>query len=130
MHYLIEMKSAPVTTIVSREEAIAITERFVIPTLETCARLLEKGRIVAGGPVLGATTLTFVMDAEAPEAVETVLLGLPLWPRAQTTITPIGSFADRLVSVRERLAALKTGTGPSGRSGVLAPAAGSGDETG
>jgi hypothetical protein len=128
MHYLIEMKSAPVTTIVSREEAIAITERFVIPTLETCARLVGEGRIVAGGPVLGATTLTFIMDAETPELVESVLLALPLWPRTQTTITPLGSFAGRLVAARERLAALKGGPGSTDGSGAPTAAVVSGEK--
>lgn len=32
---------------------------------------------------------------------------LPLWPRAQTRVVPLGSFTDRAATVRERLETLR-----------------------
>lgn len=106
MHYLIEMKAAPTAALLSREEAISVAERFVLPTLETCTRLAAEGRIV-GGPRLGAMSFAFVVRGESPEEIEDLAVTLPLWPRVETTVTPLGTFADRLAVARQRLAALQ-----------------------
>jgi hypothetical protein len=105
--YLIEMKIAPTGTILSPREGIAFTERYVLPTLDACRELTAAGTIVAGGPAIAAMTFTFVLRARSPEHVEEIVSGLPIWPRAQTTIVPLGTFEHRAANVRQRLAKVK-----------------------
>jgi hypothetical protein len=101
--YLIEMSFAPFASLPSPQELVAFIERMALPTLEALARLADSGRIRAGGPALAASGLTFIALAESPQDLEDMVAGLPLWPRAQTRIVPLGTFASRAAAVRERL---------------------------
>lgn len=105
--YLVEMKLAPTGTIPTPAEGAAFTERFILPTLEACETLVATGRIVAGGPVLGVMAFSFVARADSAPQLEAWVTSLPLWPRAQTTVTPLGTFQHRAVAVRQRLAVAK-----------------------
>jgi hypothetical protein len=103
--YLIEMKPVPTGTVLSPAEGAAFTERFVLPTLEACERLVASGKIVAGGPLLGTTTFSFILRAESAQEAEAMVTSLPFWPRTQTSLVPLGSFEQRAAAVRQRLAA-------------------------
>ena len=106
--YLIEMKPVPTGTVLTPTEGTAFTERFVLPTLDACRRLLAEGRIIAGGPVLGTTTFSFILRAASPEEAEAVVTSLPFWPRTHTTLVPLGSFEQRAATVRQRLSTQPT----------------------
>lgn len=118
--YLVEMKIAPTGTVLTPQEGAAFAERFVLPTLDACARLRAAGQIVAGGPVLGAMAFTFVVRVASARQVDEIVSGLPFWPRAQTTVVPLGSFEQRAEAVRQRLAANRAGAAAVGNP---APAA-------
>lgn len=101
--YLVEMNIAPFASLPSPQEAITFTERFVKPTLDPCRRLLAAGEILAGGPPLATTGLIFIARASSPEALEEMIVGLPLWTRAQTRVVPLGTFDRRQSLTDERL---------------------------
>lgn len=105
--YLFEMKTVPLAGVLSPAEAVAFTERLVLPTFDALAELARAGRIVAGGPIAGAMAFTFVLRAASPAEAEEIVTSLPLWPRTQSSIVPLGSFARRAGTVRTRLAELK-----------------------
>jgi len=105
--YLVEMKIAPSANVLTREEGIAFTERFVLPTLQACEKLTTSGDILAGGPILGAMGFAFIARADSPRHLEIIVGSLAIWPRAQTTVVPLGTFATRAAAVRERLASNK-----------------------
>jgi hypothetical protein len=118
--YLVEMSFAPFASLPSPQEAAAFTERLVLPTLEALERLAGSGRIAAGGPALAAPGFSFIARASSPEELEERVAGLPLWPRAQTRVVPLGTFEGRSASVRERLRNARvaagqqaTGAGPA-----------------
>lgn len=101
--YLVEMNFAPFASLPSPQEAITFTERFVKPTLEACRRLLAAGEILAGGPPLATTGLIFIARASSPEALEEMIVALPLWTRAQTRVVPLGTFDRRQRLTDDRL---------------------------
>jgi hypothetical protein len=105
--YLVEMKIAPAANVPTPPEGIAFTERFVLPTLDACERLQAEGHIVAGGPLLAGLGFTFIARTDSAQQLEDIVSSLPLWPRSQTTIVPLGSFSARTRHVQQRLAALK-----------------------
>lgn len=104
--YLVEMTFTPFATLPTPAEVRSFTERFALPTLEACERLVASGRIVAGGPLLAAVGFTFIAQAESAAELEQMITALPLWPRAQTRVVPLGTFTSRADSIRARLAAL------------------------
>ena len=100
--YLVEMTFAPFTTLLTPEQMTTFAERFVLPTLDACQRLIAAGRIVAGGTALAAVGFIFIARAETPQELEDMVAGLPLWARAQTRVVPLGSFSARAATVRQR----------------------------
>jgi len=105
--YLIEMKLAPTGSILTPAEAVAFAERVILPTLDECQRLAASGKIVAGGPAIGAMAFHFVLRAASAQEVDEIVGALPAWPRAQTTVTALGLFERRAGSARERIARVK-----------------------
>lgn len=105
--YHVEMKLTPAANVPTPQEGVAFTERFILPTLDACEKLVAEGTIVAGGPTLAGMTFSFVARVGSPQQLDEIVGGLPIWPRSQTTIVPLGSFRERADRVRQRLATLK-----------------------
>lgn len=106
--YLVEMSFAPFPTLPSPPELITFSERFVQPTLDACQRLMAEGRILAGGTALGAVGFHFIARASSAQEFEDMLTSLPLWPRAQTRIVPLGTFENRARLTSNRLHQIKS----------------------
>ncbi len=106
MNYLVQLKlaSRPDTP----QEGIVFIERFILPTLELCKRLEEEKRVVAGGPQSGAIALALIVSAESAGELDDLITSLPVWPRMETTVTPLSTFDVRMQAVRARLEQLKT----------------------
>ncbi len=107
MEYLVQMKLAASSRPATTEEGIAFIERFILPTLEECKRLETEHKILAGGPLGGAVALALVLQADSNREVGQLVESLPVWPRMETTITPLIRFDDRAQAVRARLQQLK-----------------------
>ena len=105
--YLVEMTFSPFGSLLTPEEVATFTERFVLPTLETCQKLVASGRIVAGGPALASIGFLFIARVGSPQELEDMVGGLPLWSRAQTRVVPLGTFDARTATVRDRFTRLQ-----------------------
>ena len=105
--YLVEMEFAPFSNVPTPQEALSFAERFVQPTLAACQALLASGRILAGGTALAATRFIFVARSESSQELEDTLAALPLWPRSQTRVVPLGTFEDRSRIAVDRIGKLR-----------------------
>jgi muconolactone delta-isomerase len=106
MNYLVQLKlaSQPDTP----QEGIVFIEQFILPTLELCKRLEAEKKILAGGPVSGAVALSLIVSAESVQELDDLITSLPVWPRMETTVTPLTTFDARMQAIRVRLEQLKT----------------------
>lgn len=109
MNYLVQMKLADRPA--SPQQGVVFIEQFILPTLELCKKFEAEKRIIAGGPLSGAIALSLIVSAESAQELEDVISSLPVWPRMETTVTPLTSFDGRIHTVRARLAQLKTQEG-------------------
>jgi muconolactone delta-isomerase len=107
MNYLVQMKLANSSRPVTPREGIDFIEQFILPTLELCKKLEREGTILAGGPVSGAVALALIVSAESIQELDGLITGLPVWPRMETSVTPLTSFEGRMQSVRARLGQIK-----------------------
>jgi muconolactone delta-isomerase len=105
MNYLVQLKlaSRPATP----QEGTVFIEQFILPTLELCKKLEAEKRIVAGGPQSGAIALALIVSADSAEQLDDLITSLPVWPRMETTVTPLSTFDVRMQAVRTRLEELK-----------------------
>ncbi len=107
MQYLVQMKLADSGRSTSPQEGVSFIEQFVLPTLELCKKLQEEKKILAGGPVGGAIALALVIKAESIQELDELIQSFPIWPRMETTVTPLTSFEGRMVAVRPKVERLR-----------------------
>ena len=105
MNYLVQLKlaSRPETP----QEGIVFIEQFILPTLDLCKRLESEKKIVAGGPLSGAIALSLIVSVESVQELDDLIISLPVWPRMETTVTPLSTFDVRIQAVRSRLEQLR-----------------------
>jgi hypothetical protein len=105
--YLVEMNFIPFATLLSPPEVLGFAEKMALPTLEALEKHSATGKIVAGGTYLAAVGFTFIARVASPQELEDMVGSLPLWPRSQTRVVPLGTFGSRAASVRGMLGRFK-----------------------
>ncbi len=110
MTYLVQLKLANSGRPAAPQDGIAFIEQYILPTLAMCKKLEAEKKILAGGPVAGSVALALMVNAESTQEVDRLVEGLPVWPRMETTITPLISFDDRAQALQPRLEQLKLAT--------------------
>lgn len=109
MQYLVDMKLVAYGRPTDGpQDGIAFIEQLILPSLEICQKLEDEKKILAGGPASGAIRLVMIMSAESAQELDELIGSLPIWPRMETTITPLTSFSGRRLALRPRLERLKS----------------------
>jgi muconolactone delta-isomerase len=107
MNYLVQMNLANSSRPGTPKEGIDFIEQYILPTLELCNKLEGEKKILAGGPVSGAVALSLIVSAASVQELDDLLTSIPVWPRMETTVTPLNSFDGRASAIRARLEHLK-----------------------
>ncbi|HEY2826648.1 MAG TPA: hypothetical protein VGJ04_03525 [Pirellulales bacterium] len=108
MIFLVEIdhvKSGPLLTPETGREFI---EQIIFPTIALAEQLVAEKKILAGGPVLGRVALRFIVQADSLQDVDRMVTSLPIWPLAETRITPLIALGDRRDHAKGILERLKT----------------------
>ena len=103
MLFLVELDHVKSGVLLTPEAARAFIEQIVLPTLDRAEQLVAAKKILAGRPVVGRIALRFILDADSLLQADQLISSLPLWPLAETRLTPLGVFADRRDSVQNLL---------------------------
>jgi hypothetical protein len=108
MLFLIELDHVKSGQAMMPEQGRYFIEQVILPTLARAEKLVADKKIVAGGPVMGRIAIRFVLEANSLPEADKLISSLPLWPLAETRITPLVAFADRRESVQALLENLKS----------------------
>jgi muconolactone delta-isomerase len=95
MIYLIEIDHVKSGAAPTPETGREFIEQIIFPTIALAEELVAEKKILAGGPVLGRVALRFIVQADSAQDVDRIVTGLPLWPLAETRITPLITFGER-----------------------------------
>ena len=85
------------------EAARAFIQQIIFPTLARAEQLMAEKTILAGGPVAGRIALRFIVEAGSLLEVDRIVSSLPIWPLAETRLTPLVGLDDRRKSVEALL---------------------------
>ena len=107
MRYLIEMQLKLFPPSMAPEEGLAFGEQAVVPTLDALMAMEKAGIVLAGGPVAGSIALAFIVDVDSQAALDRIFGDLPIWPRMETTVRPLTTFAARKASVEGMVARVR-----------------------
>jgi Muconolactone delta-isomerase len=93
MLYLVEFEATDAGAPTSREQAIELLDKLIVPSLESLAK---DGKIRAGGVVVGARAGVFVVGAKSHDEVTELVRALPAWGLLHWKVTPLETFAHRV----------------------------------
>jgi len=100
MLFLVELDHVKSGIPLSPEAGLSFIKQYIFPTLARAEQLVAEKKIVAGGPVVGHIALRLIVEADSLAEVDRLVYSLPLYPLAETKITPLIAFADRRASVQ------------------------------
>jgi hypothetical protein len=92
MLYLVESEATEAGAPTTREQAVALLEQLIIPSLENLAK---DGKIRAGGLFVGARAGVLIVGATSHDEVTDLVRALPAWGVWSWKVTPLESFAHR-----------------------------------
>lgn len=95
MLFLVEIDRVQTGAVPSPEAGRAFIEQIILPTIARAEQLFAEKAILSGGAVAGRIALRFIMEAESIEHVDRLVSSLPIWPIAETRITPLITLAER-----------------------------------
>jgi hypothetical protein len=105
MLYLVEFEATQAGTPTSREQAIELLDKRIIPTLES----LGKDAKVRAGGIAGDTLAgAFVVGAKSKDEVIELVRALPVWGIMQWKVTPLETFAHRVDLEKKVVQGLRT----------------------
>ena len=67
----------------------------VLPCHEGIINLKSEREILAGGFPVGERAIAFIIEADSPKELDSLLLEIPLWGITKTKVTPLQEFEDR-----------------------------------
>src|SRR5262249_528935 len=100
MLFLVEIDHVKSGVPLTSEAGRAFIEQVIFPSLARAEQLVGEKKIVAGGAVVGRIALRFIVAADALPEVDRIVSSLPIWPLAETRVTPLVAFSDRRESVQ------------------------------
>ena len=107
MLFLVEIDHVKSGAPTTPEAGRAFVEQVIFPTLARAEQLITDEKILSGGAVIGRIALRFMVEAGSLAEVDQLVSSLPLWPLAETRITPLLSLGERrrhVQALMERLA--------------------------
>jgi muconolactone delta-isomerase len=103
MQYLVQMKLVAQGRPTTAEEGVTFIEQIIFPSLEMCKKMQEAKKIFAGGPISGTIGIAMIVEASSALELDELITSLPLWPRTETSVTPLATFEGRMRATRPRL---------------------------
>jgi hypothetical protein len=95
MQFLVEFDHVKSGAPLTPDAARSFIEQVIFPTIARAEQLVKEKKIVAGCPVAGRIALRFIVEAESASHVGQLVTSLPLWPLAETRVTPLISLGKR-----------------------------------
>jgi muconolactone delta-isomerase len=62
---------------------------------EALINLKSEGKILAGGFPVGERAIAFIVEADSPKELDSLLMEIPFWGITKTKVTPLQDLEDR-----------------------------------
>ncbi len=95
MQYLVTMDFVDPGPLLAPQQLLGMYRTAVLPGHETLISLRSEGKILAGGYPVGERAIAFIVEADSPKELDSLLLEIPFWGITKTKVTPLQDFEDR-----------------------------------
>jgi muconolactone delta-isomerase len=95
MQYLVSMDYVDPGPLLATQQFAGMVRAAVLPGHEALLNLKSEGKILAGGFPLGERAIAFIVEADSPTELDSLLMEIPFWGIVKTKVTPLQGFEDR-----------------------------------
>ena len=95
MQYLVTMELVDPGPLLPPQQLLGMYRTAVLPGHEALINLKVDGKILAGGYPVGERAIAFIVEADSPKELDSLLLEIPFWGITKTKVTALQDFEDR-----------------------------------
>ena len=95
MQYLVTMELVDPGPLLPPQQLLGMYRTAVLPGHEALINLKSDGKILAGGYPVGERAIAFIVEADSPKELDSLLLKIPFWGITKTKVAPLQDFEDR-----------------------------------
>ncbi len=95
MQYLVTQEFVDPGPLLPPDRFLGMIRSAVLPGHEALINLKSEGKVIAGGFPLGERAIAFIVEADSPKELDSLLLEIPFWGIVKTKVTPLQDFEDR-----------------------------------
>ena len=77
------------------QQLLGMYRTAVLPGHEALINLKSEGKILAGGYPVGERAIAFIVEADSPKELDSLLMEVPFWGITKAKVTPLQDFDDR-----------------------------------
>jgi hypothetical protein len=101
MQYLVTQELVDPGPLLPPDRLLGMYRSAVLPGHEALINLESEGKVIAGGYPVGERAIAFIVGADSPKELDSLLLEIPFWGITKTKVTPLQDFEDRRDQVRQ-----------------------------
>jgi hypothetical protein len=95
MQYLVTMELVDPGPLLPPQQLLGMYRTAVLPGHEALINLKADAKILAGGYPVGERAIAFIVEADSPKELDSLLLEIPFWGITKTKVTLLQDFEDR-----------------------------------
>ena len=95
MQYLVTMDFVDPGPLLATQQYLGMMRAAVLPGHKALINLKSEGKILAGGYPVGERAIAFIVDADSPKELDSLLMEIPFWGITKANVTPLQEMEDR-----------------------------------
>ncbi len=95
MQYLVTQEFVDPGPLLPPDRFLGMLRSAVLPGHEALINLKSEGKVVAGGFPVGERAIAFIVEADSPKELDSLLQEIPFWGIVKTKVTALQDFEDR-----------------------------------
>ena len=95
MQYLVTMDFVDPGPLLPIQQYVGMMRQAVLPGHKALINLKSEGKILAGGYPVGERAIAFIVEADSPKELDSLLMEIPFWGINKTKVTPLQDLEDR-----------------------------------
>ena len=95
MQYLVTMDFVDPGPLLPIQQYVGMMRQAVLPGHKALLNLKSEGKILAGGYPVGERAIAFIVEADSPKELDSLLMEVPFWGITKTKVTPLQEMEDR-----------------------------------
>jgi hypothetical protein len=95
VQYLVTQELVDPGPLLPPDRLLGMYRSAVLPGHEALINLKSEGKVIAGGFPVGERAIAFIVEADSPKELDSLLLEIPFWGIVKTKVTALQDFEDR-----------------------------------